>query len=327
MVYLYEKKIPNTDELVISNVKEISEYGIIVELPEYNNIKGYVSCSEISSKKKFKISNIMPIDKQVILIVLSSNETNNTVDLSKRLINDTEIEIFTNNYKIYLKLFGIFRYVYLKINNNNDSDIVNNIENNVENNVKNIVENNVENKDNKNNKEIFDIDNIDVDDLYEFMKNTLWLLQKEYSNNELIEIVHDKNKHDVFDKLEQSNQNSKQIKQILTDYVDKKVITKSQIIKNEFTLYTYEKNGVTDIKNILDYENFINESNVSQNIIDNYNKFKIEIRYMTKSTYNLNIELVDKNNENECDINEIITFLFEKIQQKAKDVNAVFIKK
>ena len=52
MVYLYKKKIPNVDEIVICKIEKITELGIDVSLVEYDNIKGYISYSEVSRKKK-----------------------------------------------------------------------------------------------------------------------------------------------------------------------------------------------------------------------------------------------------------------------------------
>ena len=51
-LYLYKKKIPNVDEIVIAKIEKITELGIDVSLVEYNNINGYISYSEVSRKKK-----------------------------------------------------------------------------------------------------------------------------------------------------------------------------------------------------------------------------------------------------------------------------------
>ena len=43
MVYIYNKKFPKIDEVVISKIDNINELGINVSLIHYDNIKGYIS--------------------------------------------------------------------------------------------------------------------------------------------------------------------------------------------------------------------------------------------------------------------------------------------
>ena len=112
MVYLYKKKIPNVDEIIIGKIDKITELGIDVSLTEYDNIKGYISYSEVSRKKKFNINKILTVGKDVHLIVINVDTIKGYIDLSKRTINDEEIKLFDEKYKKYLHLYSIFKYFY-----------------------------------------------------------------------------------------------------------------------------------------------------------------------------------------------------------------------
>ena len=56
MVYLYKKKFPSIDDLVIAKIESVNEYGVAVTLPEYNNITGFIQYTEVSRKKKKDIN-------------------------------------------------------------------------------------------------------------------------------------------------------------------------------------------------------------------------------------------------------------------------------
>ena len=86
MVYFYKKKIPNVDEIIIGKIDKITELGIDVSLVEYDNIKGYISYSEVSRKKKFNINKILTVGKDVHLIVINVDTVKGYIDLSKKRV-------------------------------------------------------------------------------------------------------------------------------------------------------------------------------------------------------------------------------------------------
>ncbi len=298
MVYLYENKYPVSDALVIGKIIKIDDLGVTVTLPEYNDIEGHIAYSEVSRKKKFKINNLMEIGKEVLLITLNVNiedengdEKNISIDLSKRSIRDDEISIFMDNYKIYLKLFDLWKYIYLKINNielNNDTIL-----------------------------------NINVNLLYKFMKNNLWKLITTTEPKILLEMLYNKNQYNILNDIEDCDK----IKEILQCYVDKKIIKTIPKISKELIIYSYEMNGLNDIKYVLDYKNFDCYNNV-------LNKYNIEIKYMTNTKYNLHITLIpnenndnkennDNNENNENNINEILNNFVDEIKKRSVVKNVI----
>jgi translation initiation factor 2 alpha subunit (eIF-2alpha) len=46
--YIYNKKFPDIDEIVLVKVTNISEYGVNVLLTEYGNIEGFINFTEVS---------------------------------------------------------------------------------------------------------------------------------------------------------------------------------------------------------------------------------------------------------------------------------------
>jgi translation initiation factor 2 subunit 1 len=114
MVFIYNKKFPVVDEIIIGRIENINELGIDVRLIHYDNLKGYISYSEVSRKKKFNVNKILTVGKEVHLIVINIDSDKGFVDLSKRTINDEEITLFDEKYKIYIKLYNMFRYFFKK---------------------------------------------------------------------------------------------------------------------------------------------------------------------------------------------------------------------
>jgi translation initiation factor 2 alpha subunit (eIF-2alpha) len=271
MVYLYPNKLPTTDTVVIGKVKEINGYGVVVILPEYNNIEGYIAFSEVSMKKRYKINNIMAIGKEVLLNTITVDEKKQNIDLSKRMINDNEIKYFTDNYKKHLQLFNLWRYIFFKLHG-------------IEINDENILK-------------------IDTELFSSFLEKTLWNFQNEYTNEELIEIMFNNDKYDIFNNLE----NNSEIKEILKKYTDSKIVKVLPQKTLEITLYSFESTGLNDIKYVLNYKTYDNE-----NINNSLSKYSIDIKYMTNSIYNINIKLNNFNdiNNNEIDNIDIISSYF-----------------
>ena len=151
MVFIYNKKFPVIDEIVIAKIDNINELGINVSLIHYDNIKGYISYSEVSRKKKFNINKILTVGKETHLIVINVDTEKGFVDLSKRTINTEEIALFDEKYKIYIKLYNMFRNFFKKYHDYKGE--------------------------------------YDDKQLEEFLKNTLWKFQGSLEDNEISEII------------------------------------------------------------------------------------------------------------------------------------------
>ena len=147
------------------------------------------------------------------------------------------------------------------------------------------------------------IKKIDTELFSSFLEKTLWNFQNEYTNEELIEIMFNNDKYDIFNNLE----NNSEIKEILKKYTDSKIVKVLPQKTLEITLYSFESTGLNDIKYVLNYKTYDNE-----NINNSLSKYSIDIKYMTNSIYNINIKLNNFNdiNNNEIDNIDIISSYF-----------------
>jgi translation initiation factor 2 alpha subunit (eIF-2alpha) len=151
MVYYYKKKLPSIDDVVIAKVINISEYGIEVKLIEYNNITGFINCSEISRKKKVNLNKLLTVGKDILVHVIQVDETKSMIDLSKRTISDDDVKQFTETHRTHIQLYNLFKQLYMKINN------------------------------------IIELNKLNQDELHNFMCNTLFEIQTEFENDYLFE--------------------------------------------------------------------------------------------------------------------------------------------
>jgi translation initiation factor 2 alpha subunit (eIF-2alpha) len=232
MVYIYNKKFPKIDEVVISRIDNINELGIDVSLVEYDNIKGYISYSEVSRKKKFNVNKILTVGKEVHLIVINVDANKGFVDLSKRTINDEEIALFDEKYKIYIKLYNMFRNFF---------------------------------------KRYYDYKGeYDNKQLEEFLKNTFWKYQESLEDKEISETItnSDNNKQLLNQSLNQSlNLDLVKLKCIIDDYIRTNIFIIKPSKEIIITLYSVGEEGYFDLKYTLDYKNFYFYKNVSDDYL------------------------------------------------------------
>ena len=224
MVFIYNKKFPVVDEVIIGRIDNIDELGINVSLSHYDNLKGYISYSEVSRKKKFNVNKILTVGKETHLIVINVDPDKGFVDLSKRTINDEEVALFDEKYKVYIKLYNMFRNLF---------------------------------------KKYYDYKE-DYDDklLEEFLKNTLWKFQETLEDDEINEtITNSDNNTDLINLT--INLDKLKLKSIIDDYIKTNIIIVKPSKEIIFTLYSVEEEGYFDLKYTLDYKNFYFYKNVT----------------------------------------------------------------
>ncbi len=223
MVFIYNKKFPVVDEVVIAKIDNIDELGINVSLTHYDNIKGYISYSEVSRKKKFNVNKILTVGKETHLIVINVDPDKGFVDLSKRTINDEEVALFDEKYKVYIKLYNMFRNFF---------------------------------------KKYYDYKG-DYDDklLEEFLKNTLWKFQETLEDDEINETI--TNSDNNTELINQSlNLDKSKLKDIIDDYIKTNIVVIKPSKEIIFTLYSVDEEGYFDLKYTLDFKNFYFYKNV-----------------------------------------------------------------
>jgi len=247
MVYLYKKKIPNVDEIVIAKIEKITELGIDVSLVEYNNIRGYISYSEVSRKKKFNINKIFNVGKDIHLIVINVDTVKGYIDLSKRTINDEETILFDEKYRKYMHLYSIFKYFYFRYQQ-----------------IKSI----------SNEKEFEN-----------FLDITLWKYQEIYDNEIILNKI--TNSDTIMELLNLTNEfnilDIDKLKNVVNEYIQTKVVLVKPSKEIIFNLYSLELNGVYDLKYALDYKNYYFYSMISDDytisiIYDTNSEYKILIK-------------------------------------------------
>lgn len=280
MVYYYKKKIPSIDDIVIARVEKISPYGIDVVLVEYNDIKGFINCNEVSRKKKVNLNKLLTVGKEILLNVIQVDEIKGYIDLSKRTISDEDIKLFTEKHKQYIQLYNIFKYIFMKLFNIEKSTI-------------------------------------DEDKLYNFMSDTLWELQIEYENQDIISKLITKNSNlEILEEInyEQKNFTIEQLKIIINEYIKEKLNRIKPYLTETIKLMTYSLTGLLDIKYSLDIESFECYENLK-------NDFDIKLTYMTNSIYSIIIEQIEFDLKNSITIEDAISIVKTEIKKRAIEKN------
>ena len=55
MVFLYKNKKPSINDIVIAHITEINNLNIVATLADFDNLTGYISYTELSRKKRYKL--------------------------------------------------------------------------------------------------------------------------------------------------------------------------------------------------------------------------------------------------------------------------------
>lgn len=121
----YKNKVPDVDDIVICNVKEIIEESIYVNLIEYD-IDGMVQLSNASSRRKKRSVCLLKKDKQYPLLVIAVDKEKGYVDLSTRFLSDDDKNNANNKFIKYNKAIKIFKkFMDLKFIDYSDDDYIN----------------------------------------------------------------------------------------------------------------------------------------------------------------------------------------------------------
>ena len=280
MVYYYKNKFPSKDDIISAKVINISEYGVEVSLNEYNDLKGFINCNEISRKKRINIHKLLSIDKEVILHVVNVNEQQQLVDLSKKSIRDEDILNFTKKYKLHIQLYNIFKQFYMKLYNFDSLEQINEIK------------------------------------LYEFMNLTLWKIQLDYENEYILEkILNKKINIEINNSINFDYDNfitKDHFTQVLNDYIKNKINRiKPELVEN-IKLMTYNSSGLADIKYSLDFKNFMEYEKIVKD-------FDIKINYISGSNYSIILEQKEFDLTSDITINDALLLIKKEIKNRSNE--------
>lgn len=109
--FFYERKVPDTDELVMVRVNTIDDVGVLCNLLEYNNLEGFLPLSEISRKRMRSVLRHVRTGQKQVLQVLRVDPERGFVDLSKKYITDVEREAGSDKYNKGKTVHSIASYV------------------------------------------------------------------------------------------------------------------------------------------------------------------------------------------------------------------------
>ncbi len=79
---------PNPGELVVGRVDEIEDFGVFIDLEEYENKRGLVHVSEVASGWIKNVRDHVNTDQMVVCKVIEVDESAQQVDLSIKDVND-----------------------------------------------------------------------------------------------------------------------------------------------------------------------------------------------------------------------------------------------
>jgi len=97
--YFYDRKVPETDELVMVRVNSIDDMGVMCSLLEYNDLEGFLPLSEVSRKRMRSILRHVRVGQRQVLQVLRVDTERGYVDLSKKYVGAPEKEQGTDKFE------------------------------------------------------------------------------------------------------------------------------------------------------------------------------------------------------------------------------------
>lgn len=304
MVFLYKNKKPSINDIVIAHITEINNLNIVATLVDYDNLTGYISYSELSRKKRYKLNKIVTVGKDTMVQVTGFNNTKNYAELSVRALISSDIENFIKTHRKYTNLYNLWRFVYMKLNpelnmniDNINSHEINTFMEKTFWKIENYLEGNLEDiNDAKDTNKLYDIEineNYNLDELYNMLINPS-------KNESLLKYIEE--------------YDTKAIKNILDNYAQIKFVPIKQTKFQEFNIYSFESNGLNNIKDALDYKSYDKWNELM-------NKYDISILYLTGGKYSLNIKQKMPMEEN---INDVYEYLIQEIKIKCELNNIMF---
>lgn len=108
---MYESPYPETDEVVMVQVKSIAEMGAYVSLLEYNGIEGMILLSELSRRRIRSITKLIKVGRQEPVMVLRVDREKGYIDLSKRRVSPEDVASCEDRFNKSKLVHSIMRHV------------------------------------------------------------------------------------------------------------------------------------------------------------------------------------------------------------------------
>ncbi|CAO1632875.1 unnamed protein product [Sympodiomycopsis kandeliae] len=111
----YEKPLPDVDEVVMCQVRQIAEMGAYVKLLEYDNAEGMILLSELSRRRIRSIQKLIRVGRNEVVVVLRVDKEKGYIDLSKRRVSPDDVIKCEEKYNKSKAVHSILAHVAGKL--------------------------------------------------------------------------------------------------------------------------------------------------------------------------------------------------------------------
>lgn len=112
---MYERKYPDVDDVVMVNVRQITDLGAYVRLLEYDNIEGMILLAELSRRRIRSVQKLIRVGRNEVVVVLRVDKEKGYIDLSKRRVSPEEIAKCEERFNKSKAVHSIMRHVAEKM--------------------------------------------------------------------------------------------------------------------------------------------------------------------------------------------------------------------
>jgi translation initiation factor 2 subunit 1 len=107
---------PIPDEIVMVIPTKITNLGVYVSLPEYNDIEGLIILSEICKKRMRSINQEVKVGRSFPAVVLNVDDVTGNISLSKKSVTESDKARCVDNFRKYRLVTDIMKQVQRKSN-------------------------------------------------------------------------------------------------------------------------------------------------------------------------------------------------------------------
>lgn len=108
---MYEAKYPSADDIIVVQVKTISDMGAYVSLLEYGGIEGMIMSSELTRRRIRSIHKLIRVGRQEVVAVVRVDQEKGYIDLSKRRVTPEDIPKAEEKFNKSKQVHSIMRHV------------------------------------------------------------------------------------------------------------------------------------------------------------------------------------------------------------------------
>ncbi|PWN41079.1 putative SUI2-translation initiation factor eIF-2 alpha chain [Ceraceosorus guamensis] len=112
----YEKTLPDAEDVVMVQVRQIAEMGAYVKLLEYDGVEGMILLSELSRRRIRSIQKLIRVGRNEVVVVLRVDKDKGYIDLSKRRVSPEDIIRCEERFNKSKAVHSILAHVSGKLN-------------------------------------------------------------------------------------------------------------------------------------------------------------------------------------------------------------------